>query len=94
MAAVNPPTKLKLKPTLTPTNFLYVIGSYPFSRGGSYLIDPSLHIPEAYLPPLKDINVDAVGRRMNMYLHIGGDVDLDLWVAGRKDSDVALNPMK
>ena len=46
------------------------------------------------MPPLKDINVDAVGQRMNMYLHIGGDLDLDLWVAGLKDSDVALNPMK
>ena len=57
-------------------------------------INPSLHIPEAYLPPLQDINVDAAGERMNMYVHTGEDLDLNLWIVGRKDSDVALNPMK
>ena len=59
-----------------------------------FIIDPSLHIPEAYLHPLKDTNVDADGERMNMYVHTGGNLDLDLCIVGRKDLDVALNPMR
>ena len=58
------------------------------------MINPSLHIPETYLPLLKDINADAVGERMNMYVDTGDDLDLDVWIVGRKESDVALDPMR
>jgi len=46
------------------------------------------------LLPLEDINVDAAGERMNLYIHTGDDLDLDLWIVGHEDSDVALNPKR
>ena len=46
------------------------------------------------MPPRQDTNVDAGGERMNMYVHTGKDLDLDLWIVGRKESGVALNPMR
>jgi len=88
-AAVDPRPKLRFNPT----NFVYVDGNFG-TWNSRIIIDPSLHILEAYLPPLKDIKVDAAGERMNMYVHTGEDLDLDVWIVGRKDSDVALNPMK
>jgi len=78
-----------------PTNFLYIDHSRNYdSARAKFIIDPSLQIPETYLPPLKDINVDAAGERMNLFLHTSKDLDLDLWIVGRKGLDIALNPMK
>ena len=88
-AAVNPLTNLGFNPT----NFLSFEGDYECAEF-TFIIDPSLHIQEAYLPPRKDTNVDADGERMNMYVQTSKDLDLDLWIVGRKDSDVAPNPMK
>jgi len=36
----------------------------------------------------------VLGKRMNMYIHTYGDLDLDLWIVGRKDLDVALDPRR
>ena len=58
------------------------------------MIDPSLHVPETYLSLLKEIDADAVGERMNMYVNTGNDLDLDVWIVGRKESDAALDPMR
>lgn len=75
-AAVGDPlTKLNQKPT----NFLYVDETH-HSIKGTYVIDPSLHIPEAYLHPL-----NPEEERKNLYLHSrDGSVDVDLWIVGRK----------
>jgi len=44
------------------------------------VIDPSLHIPDAYLYPL-----NPEEERKNLYLHTrDGSVDVDLWIVGRK----------
>ena len=87
-AAVDPQLHLK------PTNFLYINGDYRVKS--AYIIDPSLRIQKEYLPPLKNANFwGGVGKKtLNMYIHTTGDLDLGLWIVGRKDSDVALDPMK
>ncbi|KIM59067.1 hypothetical protein SCLCIDRAFT_78610, partial [Scleroderma citrinum Foug A] len=87
------PVYASTKLQLNPTNFLYIDGNYPRIKS-TFMINPSLHIPETYLPLLKDINADAVGERMNMYVDTGDDLDLDVWIVGRKESDVALDPMR
>lgn len=62
-----------------PTNFLYVEEKHCPIRG-TYVIDPLLHIPDAYLPPL-----NSEEERKNLYLHSrDGSVDVDLLIVGRK----------
>lgn len=74
-AAGDPLTKLNQKPT----NFLYVDEKHHAIKG-TYVIDPSLHIPDAYLHPL-----NPEEERKNLYLHTrDGSVDVDLWIVGRK----------
>ncbi|KAL4068514.1 hypothetical protein V8B97DRAFT_835660 [Scleroderma yunnanense] len=88
-AAADPLAKLNCKPT----NFLYV-DERDGAIKGTYVIDPKLHIPDAYLPPL-----NTGEKRKNVYLHTrDGSVDVDLWIVGRKDletphSEKAPHPM-
>ncbi|KIM52261.1 hypothetical protein SCLCIDRAFT_97962, partial [Scleroderma citrinum Foug A] len=86
---VYPSTKIQLNPT----NFFYIDGNYPGIKS-AFMIDPTLHVPETYLSLLKDIDADAVGERMNMYVNTGNDLDLDVWIVGHKESDAALDPMR
>ena len=69
-----------------PTNFLYITKSRWDAERQSYIIDPSLHIPDAYL----EVPTEAVkgGLKRNVYFHAGySDMDVDLWIVGRKVSE-------
>ena len=69
-----------------PTNFLYIVKSQWDVGKKSYIIDPSLPIPDAYL----EVPTAAVkgGVKRNAYFHASsGDMDVDLWIVGRKNSE-------
>ncbi|KAL4068436.1 hypothetical protein V8B97DRAFT_823251 [Scleroderma yunnanense] len=78
--AEDPLTKLNCKPT----NFLYV-DEKSCAIKETYVIDPLLHIPDAYLTPL-----NAQEERKNVYIHTrDGSIDVDLWIVGRKDAETS-----
>ncbi|KIM56677.1 hypothetical protein SCLCIDRAFT_131939, partial [Scleroderma citrinum Foug A] len=68
-----------------PTNFLCVDQRNGAIKG-TYIIDPSLQIPESHLPPpVKTGEGGAEGERKNLYLHTrDGSVDVDVWLVGHK----------
>ncbi|KAL4068435.1 hypothetical protein V8B97DRAFT_821901 [Scleroderma yunnanense] len=70
----------------TPTNFLSVDQRNGAIKG-TYIIDPSLHIHESYLPPpVKEGEGETTAERKNLYLHtMNGSVDVDVWLVGRKN---------
>ena len=87
---------LKVTDGRRPTNFLYIVGKYNYIQG-TYVIDPSLHIPEQYLPPL-DTGLGIMrGEWKNLYLRNdddNGTVDLDLWIVGCESSETVRDPMR
>lgn len=75
------------KPKGNPTNYLSVVGSHSPIKG-TYVIDPSMHVPSSYLPPLGEGETE--GDRKNLHLHTrDGSVDVDIWLVGRQQhSDI------
>lgn len=68
-----------------PTNFLYIAKDHG-DINETYVIDPSLQIPDSYLLSRNSTNGDCVGERKNVYLHTDhGNIDVNLWIVGRKD---------
>ena len=81
IAPSDPLARLKGKPT----NFLCVDQRNGAIKG-TYIIDPSLQIPESHLPPpVKEGEGGGDGERKNLYLHTrDGSVDVDVWLVGHK----------
>ncbi|KAI6104093.1 hypothetical protein F5141DRAFT_1126954 [Pisolithus sp. B1] len=70
------------KPKGNPTNYLSV-SEMDNSIKGTYIIDPSVHVPSTYLPPLGEGETER--DRKNLHLRTrDGSVDVDVWLVGHQ----------
>ncbi|KAF9269023.1 hypothetical protein L218DRAFT_993957 [Marasmius fiardii PR-910] len=77
-----------IPPNLKPTNFISVLHKDGSERG-SYAIDPSIRIPESFLPPLETEVTDSDPIRKNFQaLSKNGHVDVQIFIVpGSKPFD-------
>lgn len=80
-------TNALTRPCLQPTNFVYVNQERRIKR--TYVIDPSLQIPNMFLPLIDD----EKKRENNVMIQGMSAVDVDLWLVGRKNSEKGLEPV-
>ncbi|KAJ7489659.1 hypothetical protein B0H11DRAFT_1804739 [Mycena galericulata] len=74
-------------PNVKPTNFLSLSRSNNTIKG-TYVIDPRIQIPAAFLPPLAaDEPTESVRRNLALRTS-NGMIDVDLYVVGGGDGDV------
>ncbi|KAI6124193.1 hypothetical protein EDD16DRAFT_575942 [Pisolithus croceorrhizus] len=68
------------KPKGNPTNYLSVSKMHgPII--GTYIINPSMHVPPTYLPPLGGGETERDRKNLHLHTH-NGSVDVDIWLVG------------
>ncbi|KAJ7489666.1 hypothetical protein B0H11DRAFT_2278359 [Mycena galericulata] len=74
-------------PNIKPTNFLSLSPGNGTIKG-TYVIDPRIHIPASFLPPLAPDEPTESARR-NLALHMSnGSIDVDIYVVVGGDGDI------
>ncbi|KAI6097464.1 hypothetical protein F5141DRAFT_1067143 [Pisolithus sp. B1] len=70
------------KPKGNPTNYLSVSKMHgPII--GTYIINPSMHVPPTYLPPLGGGETERDRKNLHLHTHThNGSVDVDIWLVG------------